>query len=80
MIAHRLNTVMDSDKVLFIDAGEIMEFGHPFELIQKPNGYFKRLLDQTGLSTATMLTLTAKEVCNLFSLTIVETEFQHKSI
>ncbi|XP_055303229.1 ATP-binding cassette sub-family C member 4-like [Sitodiplosis mosellana] len=60
-IAHRLHTVMDSDKVLVVDAGEIMEFDHPFELIQKPDGFFKRLLDQTGSSTATALTLVAKE-------------------
>lgn len=59
-IAHRLHTVMDSDKVLVVDGGEIMEFGHPYELIQKPNGFFKRLLDQTGSSTALMLV--AKEV------------------
>lgn len=61
-IAHRLHTVMDSDKVLVVDAGEIMEFDHPFELIQKPDGFFKQLLDQTGTSTATALTLVAKEV------------------
>ncbi|XP_031635556.1 multidrug resistance-associated protein 4-like [Contarinia nasturtii] len=60
-IAHRLHTVMDSDKILVVDAGEIMEFGHPFELIQKSDGFFKRLLDQTGSSTATALTLVAKE-------------------
>lgn len=53
---------MDSDKVLVVDAGEIMEFDHPFELIQKSDGFFKRLLDQTGSSTATALTLVAKEV------------------
>lgn len=61
-IAHRLHTVMDSDKVLVVDAGEIMEFDHPFELIQKTDGFFKGLLDQTGTSTAMALTLVAKEV------------------
>lgn len=60
-IAHRLNTVMDSDKVLVVDAGKVVEFDHPFELIQK-GGVFKRLLDQTGASSAEALTLVAKEV------------------
>ena len=60
-IAHRLNTVMDSDKVLVVDAGEVVEYDHPFELI-KAGGFFKQLLDQTGSSTASALTLIAKEV------------------
>lgn len=63
-IAHRLNTIMDSDKVLVVDAGEIVEFGHPFELIQKADGYFKRLLNQINGSTATAIALVAKEVRN----------------
>lgn len=63
-IAHRLNTIMDSDKVLVVDAGEIVEFGHPFELIQKADGYFKRLLNQINSSTATAIALVAKEVRN----------------
>lgn len=61
-IAHRLNTIMDSDKVLVLDAGKIMEYGHPFELIEQSNGFFKQLLDQTGAATAATLTLIAKEV------------------
>lgn len=60
-IAHRLNTIMDSDKVLVVDAGKVVEFDHPFELI-KEDGAFKRLLDQTGSSAATALMLVAKEV------------------
>lgn len=64
-IAHRLHTIMDSDKVLVVDAGEIVEFGHPFELISNPNSIFKQLLDQTGVSTASALTLIAKEVNGL---------------
>ena len=60
-IAHRLNTVMDSDAVLVIDAGEVVEYDHPFKLI-KADGFFKQLLDQTGDSTALALTIVAKEV------------------
>lgn len=61
-IAHRLHTVMDNDKVLVMDAGEVVEFAHPYELLQKSDGIFKRLVDQTGSSTASALILAAKEV------------------
>lgn len=61
-IAHRLNTIMDSDRVLVIDDGVIVEFDHPFLLIQKENGAFKRLLQQSGDQTTKTLTAIAKEV------------------
>lgn len=67
-IAHRLNTIMDCDRVLVVDAGEIVEFDHPFNLIQRPDGCFKRLLDQTDSSTAMILMNIAKEVNNQFEL------------
>ncbi|KAJ8935675.1 hypothetical protein NQ314_012696 [Rhamnusium bicolor] len=47
-IAHRLNTIMDSDRVLVMDAGQAVEFDHPYELLQQPNGYFTRMVKQTG--------------------------------
>lgn len=61
-IAHRLHTIMDSDKVIVMDAGKIREFDHPYKLIQMRGGFFKRLLDQTGSSMAKTLTSVAKEV------------------
>lgn len=61
-VAHRLHTIMDSDKVMVIDAGNILEFDHPYVLTQDNNSFFKRLLEQTGSSTAAALTLVAKEV------------------
>ncbi|KAK5645932.1 hypothetical protein RI129_004396 [Pyrocoelia pectoralis] len=47
-IAHRLNTVMDSDKVVVMDAGEVVEFGHPHELLQNESGHFSKMLKETG--------------------------------
>ena len=32
-IAHRLATIMDSDRVLVMGAGRVLEFGHPFLLL-----------------------------------------------
>ncbi|XP_017474881.1 PREDICTED: probable multidrug resistance-associated protein lethal(2)03659 isoform X4 [Rhagoletis zephyria] len=52
-IAHRLNTVMDSDKVLVMDAGQVVEFGSPHELLTKSEAkIFHSMVQQTGKSTA----------------------------
>lgn len=59
-IAHRLHTVMDSDKVLVMDAGRVVEFGHPFELIQK-SGTFKSMVEQTGSGMSVTLIEIARE-------------------
>ncbi|KAG4077640.1 hypothetical protein HA402_009031 [Bradysia odoriphaga] len=61
-IAHRLHTIMDSDKVIVMDAGKIREFDHPYKLIQMRGGFFRRLLDQTGSTTAKALSSVAKKV------------------
>ena len=60
-IAHRLHTVMDSDKVLVMDAGRIVEFAHPFELLKCPGGYFRKLVEQTGNATANNLMQIAEQ-------------------
>ncbi|KAI8123085.1 putative multidrug resistance-associated protein lethal(2)03659 [Lucilia cuprina] len=60
-IAHRLHTVMDSDRVLVMDAGQAVELGHPFELLQKPGGFLRNLVDHTGLATAAALFQAAEE-------------------
>ncbi|XP_073845417.1 probable multidrug resistance-associated protein lethal(2)03659 [Musca autumnalis] len=51
-IAHRLHTVMDSDKVLVMDAGRAIEFGTPYELLtQSKVGTFLGMVKQTGQAT-----------------------------
>ncbi|GJQ86168.1 hypothetical protein Trydic_g13445 [Trypoxylus dichotomus] len=54
-IAHRLNTIMDSDKVLVMDAGRVAEFDHPHLLLQDPNGHFTKLVMETGPSMSANL-------------------------
>ncbi|KAJ8929217.1 hypothetical protein NQ314_018096 [Rhamnusium bicolor] len=58
-IAHRLHTIMDSDKVLVMDAGKAVEFDHPYKLLQNPNGVFYGLVKQTGRGMAENLTAIA---------------------
>jgi ATP-binding cassette, subfamily C (CFTR/MRP), member 1 len=42
-IAHRLDTIMDSDIVIVLDAGRLVEVGPPSELAQREGGVFKAL-------------------------------------
>ncbi|KAL0943633.1 ATP-dependent bile acid permease [Colletotrichum truncatum] len=51
-IAHRLQTIVDYDKVLVLDKGSLIEYGHPYELIRKENGSFRSMCDMSGEYTA----------------------------
>jgi len=43
-IAHRLHTIMDYDRVLVMDNGEIVEFDSPATLGNNPNSAFSHLI------------------------------------
>ncbi|KAL6264110.1 hypothetical protein P5V15_004188 [Pogonomyrmex californicus] len=60
-IAHRLNTIMDSDKVLIMDQGQVLEFDHPFILLQNEQGHFSNMVQETGKAMTEQLKQHAKE-------------------
>lgn len=76
-IAHRLHTVMDSDKVLVMDAGQMVEFDHPHMLLQNTNGFLYKMVQQTGPSMTDTLTKVAREVSlkkNLFFFMLIHSK------
>ena len=54
-IAHRLNTIMDSDRVLAMDRGRVREFDAPSALLRDPSSMFARLVDDTGPAASAAL-------------------------
>ena len=46
IIAHRLATVKQADKIIVMDNGLIVEEGNHQELLEKENGYYKNLYDK----------------------------------
>ena len=47
-IAHRLQTIIDYDKVLVLDKGEVIEYADPWELLQKEDGSFRGMCETSG--------------------------------
>ena len=45
VIAHRLNTIMDSDEIFMMEDGEIVERGTPEDLLKR-DSRFKELLEE----------------------------------
>ncbi|KAJ3026911.1 UNVERIFIED_CONTAM: hypothetical protein HDU68_004835 [Siphonaria sp. JEL0065] len=54
-IAHRLNTVMESDRILVLENGRVVEFDTPRKLLEKKGGIFASMVNETGTANAKAL-------------------------
>jgi len=51
-IAHRIDTIIDSDRIIVMDAGRVVEFAPPADLIENEKSIFAELCKQSGANTA----------------------------
>jgi ABC-type multidrug transport system fused ATPase/permease subunit len=45
-IAHRLQTIIESDKVLVLGEGKVMEYNTPEKLMENPESKFTKLVNE----------------------------------
>uniref|UniRef100_A0A9I9CQY3 ABC-type xenobiotic transporter n=1 Tax=Cucumis melo TaxID=3656 RepID=A0A9I9CQY3_CUCME len=55
IIAHRLNTIIDCDRILVLDAGQVIEYDSPEELLSNEESTFYRMVQSTGPANAQYL-------------------------
>uniref|UniRef100_A0A4W3I4Q7 ATP binding cassette subfamily C member 4 (PEL blood group) n=1 Tax=Callorhinchus milii TaxID=7868 RepID=A0A4W3I4Q7_CALMI len=61
-IAHRLNTIIDSDRILVLDAGRVTEYDEPYLLLKNNNGQFSKMVQHLGKAEMASLFEIAKKV------------------
>ncbi|KAL5097024.1 hypothetical protein RYX36_001351 [Vicia faba] len=55
VIAHRLNTIIDCDRILLLDGGKVLEYDTPEELLANEGSAFSKMVQSTGASNAQYL-------------------------
>eukprot|EP00262_Sarcandra_glabra_P011548 TRINITY_DN2799_c0_g1_i1.p1 TRINITY_DN2799_c0_g1~~TRINITY_DN2799_c0_g1_i1.p1 ORF type:complete len:1626 (+),score=287.39 TRINITY_DN2799_c0_g1_i1:361-5238(+) len=55
IIAHRLNTIIDCDRVLLLNAGQVLEYDTPEELLINEGSSFSKMVQSTGTANAEYL-------------------------
>ncbi|KAE9406408.1 P-loop containing nucleoside triphosphate hydrolase protein [Gymnopus androsaceus JB14] len=47
-IAHRLQSIMDANRIMVLDAGNLVEFGAPSELLKQEDGRLRALVEESN--------------------------------
>ncbi|CAF3410899.1 unnamed protein product [Rotaria socialis] len=63
-VAHRLRTVIDSDRIMVLSHGKLLEFDSPYALLRNSESEFTSLIDQTGAAESDHL----RELAHLAAL------------
>ncbi|KAL3678840.1 hypothetical protein R1sor_021796 [Riccia sorocarpa] len=67
IIAHRINTVIDASRVLVLSHGKLVEYDTPAALLERPDGSFSSLIQDTGEANAAHLIRLANSRTSFFS-------------
>jgi len=54
-VAHRLDTIINYDRILVLGNGKLLEFGTPKDLLSRDDGHFTSMVQSTGNSVAEVL-------------------------
>ena len=51
-IAHRIDTIIDSDKILVLEKGSVLEYDSPIELQKNPSSEFSQIVQEYHAAAA----------------------------